>query len=152
MYSFLIQHKEVINIVLQFLIALAGLFVVITLWYHRKAVLLQKDSLQASMFSDISARISTILGEIPPKIKEQAYRYNWYIRLFNEFESLIFLVKHKYLSLEMENYYRHFIVEYVEDLSEESAEVAKDFASLPKTTFCNLCKYYEDITGKKFLS
>lgn len=150
MYNFLMLHKEVINIVLQFLIAIAGLFVVITLWYHRKAVLLQRDSIQASMFSDISGRISTLLGKIPPKKKELTYTYNWYIMLFNEFESLIFLVKHKYLSFEMQEYYKYFLIDYIEDLPKEFPKVAEYFVSLPKTTFGNLRKYYKDITGKKF--
>ena len=74
--------------------------------------------------------------------------YNWHIRLFNEFESLVFLEKHKYLSPEMTEYYKHFIVEYIDDLLKDFPEVAKEFATLPETTFSYMRKFYKDIKGK----
>jgi len=151
MWQWLICNRELVNMGLQFLIAIAGCLIVVGLWYHRKAVLLQRDSLQAAMFSEASGRLSTILGEIPAKpVKNEksTKMYNWHIRLFNELESLVFLEKYKYLSPEMTEYYKHFIVEYIDDLQKDFPEVAKEFATLPETTFSHMRKYYKDITGK----
>ena len=67
MCDWLIENKEIINMGLQFFMAVIGGLVILSLCYHRKAMLLQKDSIQASMFSEISGRISSIMGEIPRK-------------------------------------------------------------------------------------
>lgn len=134
--------------ILQLVIAIAGLFVVGTLWYHRRAVILQKNSIQATLFNDISGKINALLGEIPPLKAGATRTYNWYVRLFNEFEALIFLISHKYLSREMEEYFRNFIIDYIEDLPKEYPNIAEELSTVPEATFCNLRKYYGDITKK----
>jgi len=136
--QFLIANKEIINMGLQFIIMVAGCLVVVGLLYHRKAVLLQRDAIQATMFSDISGRISMIQAEVPTKEASKEVCFNWNIRLFNELESFIFLFEHGYIAPDMERYYRHFIIEHIKYLPEEYPEVSKDFEDLPKMTFCNL--------------
>lgn len=156
MLDWLIQNEEVINMSIQTinlliggLIALTGIILVGSLWFHRQAVLLQKSSLQANMFSEISGRISNIMGEIPEKDAHESERYNWYIRIFNEFEALIFLAKQKFLSQAMSQYYQHFIIEYIDELAKNYPQVHKEFSELSTTTFSNLREFYRLNTGKK---
>lgn len=156
MLDWLIQNEKVItmsiqtiNLLIGGLIALTGFILVGSLWFHRQAVLLQKNSLQANMFSEISGRVSSIMGEIPGKGADESEFYNWYIRIFNEFESLIFLAKQKFLSQAMRQYYKHFIIEYINELAKDYPQVCKEFSEFPTTTFSNLREFYRQNTGKK---
>ena len=131
------------------IIALTGIALIFSLWFHRQAILLQKSSLQASMFSEISGRISHIMGKIPEKTADESLFYNWYIRLFNEFESLIFLSSHKCLSSPMRDFFQNFIIEYIDDFEENYPQIQNEFANFPTSTFCNLREFYEKTKGKK---
>ncbi len=145
----LIANKEVINMSLQAIVALAGCLVVVSLFFHRKAVLLQKDSIQATMFSEISGRISTILGEIT---QQGSDFFNWHIRLFNELEALLFLSNNNLLSESMKLYYRDFIIELVKELPQKYPDVANELENLSSQTFKLLREYYEKETGDTMLS
>ena len=131
------------------IMAFASIFIIAALWLHRGAIVLQRKAMQATMFSEISGRISNILGEIPPKTEDDTKMTNWYIRLFNEFEALIFLKNNGHLSPAMEAYYRHFIIERVEKISEESPQIINHFKGLARTTFDDLRQYYRNCTGKE---
>lgn len=144
----LIANKEIINMFLQALLALAGCMVVVSLFFHRKAVLLQKDGIQATMFSEISGRLSTILGQTPSKNDDAIDVYNWYVRLFNEFEAIIFLVRNKCMNEKMEGYFQSFIIAYIEKLPEHFPNAIKEFGDLPVGAYGELRSYYKNVTGK----
>ena len=140
---------EVFSMGAEIVMAFASLAILASLLYHRNAVVLQREALQATMFSEISGRISSILGEIPPETEDDTKMFNWYIRLFNEFEAFIFLKNNGHLSPAMEAYYRYFIIEHVEKISEESPKIINHFKSLARTTFDDLRQYYINCTGKE---
>lgn len=145
----LIANKEVINMLLQAIMALAGCLVVVSLWFHRKAVLLQRDGIQASMFSDISGRISALIGETPSETEEEHKIENWYVRLYNEFESILFMEKNGSLSSEMKDYYKDGMIGYVDDLKEEFPSIYKKLAKrLSENDLIYLKKYYKSIKGE----
>lgn len=141
--------RESIIMWAQVLMAGASILIFVSILLNMKAVKYQRKAIQASMFSEISGRISDILGEIPPKTEDDTKMTNWYIRLFNEFEALIFLKNNGHLSPAMEAYYRHFIIEHVEKISEESPQIINHFKGLARTTFDDLRQYYRNCTGKE---
>lgn len=142
--------KEIIIMAAQVATASATVILIIVIIYHMKAVKLQRESIQASMFSETSGRISAILGAIPDEKDGEADMVNWYVRLFNEFEFLIVLKKEKHISSKMEEYYRHFIIENVDRISGESDKIKGHFEGLTRTTFNNLREYYVKHSRKEF--
>lgn len=142
--------REIIIMATQVLMASATIILIFAIRYHMKAVKLQRESIQASMFSETSGRISVILGKIPSKGEHESEMINWYVSLFNEFEVLVFLKNNKYLSKNMEEYYRHFIIENVDRMSGESEEIKGHFEGLTRTTFNNLRDYYVKHSRKEF--
>ena len=131
---------------LQFFMAIAAGLIVISLWYHRKATLLQRDSIQATMFSDISGRISALIGETPSATDEEHKIENWYVRLYNEFESILFLEKNGSLSSEMKNYYKDGMIGYVDELKEEFPSIYEKLAKrLSENDLIYLKEFYKSI-------
>ena len=157
---------EIITMLTQGIVAGATIAIAVALYYHRQAVMLQRSSLQATMFSEISGRISVILENIPLKRditkdnqeksdkKDIVKLCNWYIRLFNELESIVFLQKHGLISPAMGEYYQGFILGYVDKIpktfpEEEFPEIYIRFRNLPETAFSNLREYYRVWRGKE---
>lgn len=128
---------------IQGLVAGATIAIAVAIYYHRQAVLLQRDSIQAAMFSDIAGRISSILKDIPPEDEDEMVTQNWYVRLFNELEAFIFLTRLGYLSPRVDTYYRELILGYMDKVYEESPQIAKHLTKdyLPPT-FEHLREYY----------
>lgn len=143
-------NKENIIMATQIVMASASIVFMGAIYFHLRAVRLQRQSIQASMFSEISGRISSILGEIPPKGEPDSEMINWYVRLFNEFESIIFLRKNKQLNKKMEEYYRDFIIENTDRISGEPVKIKSHFKGLTGTTFNNLRDYYAKHSTKEF--
>lgn len=110
-YNFLVQHKDFIIIITSIIVAGVAGFGIYSLILHYKALRLQRDNLQASLFSEISKRINELLDNEPGQNKK-AELENWYIRLYNSFEFLAFFANRSYLDNEMKSYYVSFIDGY----------------------------------------
>ena len=149
MMKWFLENKELINMVLQSLMTAAALVILLTLWLQKQATQAQKKAIQASMFSDISGRISSLLGETPAQNADPTVTYNWIIRLLNELESFVFLVKQKCLSDEMEDHYRAFIIGWIDDLPEKFPDAASEIRKEQSKAYQELRNYYEEIRGKK---
>ena len=146
--QWLLTNKEIINMTLQALMAIAALAIFIALWLQKKATVAQEKATQASMFSDINSRLSQLLGEIPAQSEEETKISNWYRRLFNEFESIIFLVNQKFVGAAMELYFRDFIIHNIDKFKKEHLPLAEKVQKRDDA-FLELRRYYQSVTGKK---
>ena len=120
-----------------------------SLLFHRKAVLLQRDGIQASMFSEISGRISALIGETPPEKDEEYKIENWFVRLYNEFESILFMEKNGSLSSEMRDFYKDAMIGYIDDLKERFPNIYKILVErLSENDLIYLKYFYKSIKGE----
>jgi hypothetical protein len=134
----------IVNIVM----ALAVLIAVSALIISIKALRLQKNSLQADLFNDISSRIRELEDQwedCDTKEKKQ----NWYQRLFNAFEYFALFANQGTLSKKMRHYYKSGIKTYVERLKENQySELLEAYSKRPKEQFSELREYYKNEIGK----
>jgi hypothetical protein len=141
--QWLIANKEIISMALEMLLVFTGMAL---LW----SLYLQKRSICASIFNDISSRTSDLIREIPWKDANPHEIQNWYVRLFNEFERFIYLRNHRYVGKGFEEYYRDLIVRYIERLTEEFPNIAKEIDNMGKgDAYKTLKEYYRKHTKKR---
>lgn len=134
---------EVITMSAEIVIAIASSVLAVALLYHRKAVLLQRESLQATLFNEVTERINSILDKTPPKSVSETEMSNWYIGLFNA------LTANRNINSKMEKYYRSFIVGYCDGLVSEFPKIAEKFKKGPETQFSLLRNYYKSHTQRE---
>ena len=141
--QFLIANKEIISMILELILAAAGAAL---LW----SLCLQKRSICASIFNEISSRTSDLIREIPRKDASPYEIQNWYVRLFNEFERLIYLRNNRYIGKKLEKYFRDLIIRYMERLAEEFPSIAKEIDNMGKGEAYGILKeYYKKHTKKR---
>jgi len=126
---------------------------VIALFFSAKAIFLQRKSMQASLFNDISSRIRQLEDQWI-NCKSEEDKKKWYERIFSAFEYFAFFANRNEISKEMKHYYRSGIETYVERLKskhEDLFNVYKERAKkdISKRQFCELRKYCEHEIGKK---
>jgi hypothetical protein len=145
--SWLVNNKEVINMILQVLIAIAALAIFAQLRMQKRATIAQNRATYAMLFSDINSRLSQVMEGVPARDTGKTIILNWYKRLFNEFEAIIFLANQRYLDIEMELYFRGLIVAQVDSFFEKYQEIASE---LPKDNgaYAEIREYYCSVTGK----
>ncbi|MEN6560118.1 MAG: hypothetical protein ABFD52_05010 [Acidobacteriota bacterium] len=142
MRSWLLDNKDIIMTLSNLILALAAAFVIETLRLQRKAT-------QAAMFSDIGARISSILAETPKPEEGLSDQHNWIVRLLNELEALVFLANAKLLSRKMKRYYEDFILGWIDDLPENYPDAAKSFTKKQKGGYQELDRFYQIKRGQR---
>lgn len=137
-------YKEIITMIVNVVMAGAAVAILITLW-------LQKQATQASMFSDIAGRLSSVLGETPEQEAKQNDQYNWIIRLLNELEALVFLGNQGLISKRMKEYYQEFIVGWIDDLPVDYPIASKMLKADQPEAFRELKAYYLALRGVEAL-
>lgn len=119
------------------------------IFLNTKAVKLQKDSNQASLFNDISSRIKQLEDQWPA-CEEKEDRIMWYERLFSAFEYFSFFANKKKIPPEMRTYYKSGIETYVNRLTTEKEyeSLFEEYKKRPKEQFSELREYYKNEIGK----
>ena len=142
------MDKETVEIISQIAVVPAVVFSGVALYLSSRNIKLQRKSMQANMFNDITKRINELLDDIPPEGKDQKF-INWNINLLNAFEFFSFFANHGYLRREMTSHYHNFITGYCDSLREKCPSAIKH---LDKTKhakqYSELKRYYKNITGK----
>lgn len=89
---------------------------IVALVFNCIGIFAQKDSVQASLFNDLSQRISSLVDNEPKQEVDgegdDRELEHWYVRLYNAFERFAFFANRGYLTPEMEVYYSGFIKGY----------------------------------------
>jgi len=153
MCNWLILNKEVIEVITGIVMAFAVIVATIALFISARAIFLQRKSMQANLFNDISSRIRQLEDQWV-ECKNDEDRKRWYGRIFSTFEYFAFFANRNEISKEMKHYYRSGIETYIERLKskhEDLFNVYKERAKkdISKRQFCELRKYYEHEIGKK---
>ena len=139
--------KEVVEMSAQIAVTIAVIISCIALFYSSGTNKLQRESLQANIFNDITKRINELMDNIPKKSKKSDFR-NWNLNLLNALEHYSFFANHKYLMSEMTSYYESYIVNYCDNLQVECPEATKylNKTKSPKQYY-ELKQYYKKIKG-----
>jgi hypothetical protein len=128
--------------------AIAMTIAIIALFISINASKLQRKSLRANLFNDISSRIRELEDQWK-NCDTREKKQNWYERLFNAFEYFTFFVNQRELSNEMGLYYKSGIETYIERLKgEQYLELLEVYKKRPKEQFSELRKYYKNEIGK----
>lgn len=144
MNAFIIQHKEVIVVYAQIATVCVVLISAVALILSFIAFWLQRKTVQANMFNEISERISDLVDKEPYQ-DEKAELRHWYERLFNAFEYLAFHANSHNLTRKMKKYYKSFIEGYCKRIKDECPELVESFKEGPPDRFCELRKYHKDL-------
>ncbi len=128
----------------QIAVAIAVIFSGIALFYSNRTNRLQRDSLQANMFNDITKTINDLLGKMPCK-RDLLEDSHWHTMVLNAFDYYCFYVNRKSFSLDMELYYKKYIIHFCDTL-QKSCPKAID--KLQPDTHIEMRKYYKKHTGK----
>ncbi len=142
-----IQVTQVIQVMADVAVAIAMGFSAVALFLSARAFTLQRQSLQANLFKDISNRINELTDQWSDCKTKEAKKH-WYEKLFATFEYFAFFANHGYLSGEMKYYYKSGIEEYCDRLQNKHPELLQYYKTLPKEAMGEFKRYYEDITGK----
>jgi len=144
MWQWLLCNKEVIEMIANIATAIIVGFAARGLYLNAKAVRLQRDSVQANLFNDISSRIRQLEDQwVDCDTNEKKKR--WYERLFSAFEYFAFFANRDKLSTEMNQYYSSGIKTYVERLKWKNySELLEEYKKRPKEQFSELRKYYKN--------
>ena len=136
------------EMVAHFAVAVAVIFAAFALIFNRNTIKLQRQTLQAHLFKDISDRISRLQDEFP-KCETLKDKEDWYERLFVAFEYFAFFANRHYLSADMKYYFKSGLEDCCERLETKYPDLLKHFRGLPPEQMNEFKKYFEDITGKK---
>lgn len=118
----------------------------VALGFSARAIFLQRQSLQASLFSDTIKKMDDVLDQQISYEKEGRVMH-WYIGLLDAFEYFAFFANRRYLSRAMRKYPRSTIIENLEDASIRD-DVKKHFQGRPVEQLSELRKYYKRYAGK----
>lgn len=139
--------------------------IVIALWINAKAnglqekavrtnigtLNLQRNTLQANMFSQVTERMNVLL-EARPKPNELGDTITvclWSSSFLRALSHFAFLAKHSYLSPEMIKLYQNFIVIGCDDVANISPELVKQIKSETPKSYGTLREFYEKAAVKQ---
>lgn len=143
-YEAVIKNKEAIEVYAQVGTMIAVIVATVALFLNLRAFKLQRDSLQANLFNEVTKRINELLDKEPYQDDKVELR-NWYERLFNAFEYFAFYANSCHLTSNMKSYYHSFIGGYCERLKQECPELIEEFKKGPTDKFSELRKYYKGL-------
>jgi hypothetical protein len=147
-YKMCIETMEAIKMISNIAVTIAVIFSGIALFFSSQTNKLQKESIQANMFNDITKRINELMDKIPVKSKISDFR-NWNLNLLNAFEHYSFFANHGYLRSEMVSHYKNYIVDYCDTLQSECPEAIEHLGKTKSPEqYYELKKYYRNITSK----
>lgn len=131
----------------QIVIAIASGVLAAALWWHRSAVLLQKRTLETSLFADFYNRANEILA------KEEDYRKDmktaqWCLLFLNHLEYLACLVNKGYISLELAKLYKGRINSWYEEYLIKQEDVLKKYYDHHPEAFSELRRLYETLNTR----
>lgn len=144
-----LQINEVITMFANIGTVIAVGFAAKAIFLNARAVNLQRDSNQVSLFNDVSSRINQLLDQWPACEKKED-RIMWYERLFSAFEYFSFFANKKKIPLEMRTYYKSGIKTYVNRLAtnEDYSSLFDVYKKRPKEQFSELREYYKNEIGE----
>jgi len=138
---------ERLEMIANFAVAVAVVFSAIALCISACALKLQKKSLRANLFYEISKRINELedqWADCEAKEDEEM----WYERLFSTFEQFAFFANRGYLEEDMKEYYSAGIKDCVDRL-EKYPELLEYFKTRHSGQFEELEKYYQSVIGEE---
>ena len=139
--------KELLELIANFAVAIAVIFSAIALCISACALKLQKKSLRANLFYEISKRVNELEDQWADcEAKED--KEMWYERLFSVFEQFAFFANRGYLEEDMKEYYSAGIKECVNRL-EKYPELLEYFKTRHSGQFEELEKYYQSVIGEE---
>ena len=130
-----------------FAVAVAVVFSAIALCISARALKLQKKSLKANLFYEISKRVNELEDQWAD-CKKKEDKEMWYERLFSTFEQFAFFANRGYLEKDMKEYYSAGIKECVDRLK-KYPELLEYFKTRHSGQFEELEKYYQSVIGEE---
>lgn len=125
-------------------------FTAFALFLNSKNVSLQRLSIEANIFQNISNRISSLEDQWNSKM-EQEEKEDWIARFFNAIEYFCFFANRDKLPAEMKIYYKSGIKDYVKRLKEPRyADLLASFQKKEKDQYCELRQYYKREFSEEF--
>lgn len=146
--------KETIEMSAQIAITIAVIISCVALFFSNRTNKLQRESLQANMFNDITKRIDVLMDAIPTKSEKPTKREisvcrNWNLSLLNAFEHYSFFANHNYLRDEMVSYYKNYMIDFCNDLQNDCPEAVKYLKETKsEARYYELKKHYKNMTSK----
>jgi len=143
---------EVINMCAALATTFALIIAIIVLIFNKNAIALQRKSMQANLFNDLSKDINALFKEKNKHLTRRGKRKksyeNWLDRLLLSFEYFAYYANRGYLSDDMAKYYVIAIDAYCEKAKEfpeliEDIEYYKD-----KEAYCEIRLYYYNYIKK----
>ncbi len=145
----LLLNREVIDMIANIAVALGMLVSAFVIIWNIRSLRLQKMSIQAALFHNISSEITLIVKEQKSaEIKGDEHIENWYELLLGKLEYFAFFANRKLISKDMSDYYISTVITYC-DAATTYPELKKELKSRKGKEFCELERYYEKHTGKK---
>jgi len=149
-WQWMLANKEVIAMFANIATVIAMTVAIIAIIMTKNTIDLQRKSIQAQLFSDISSRINELEDQWF-LCDTQEKKRGWHEKLFNAFEFFAFSVNQKILSKEMKTYYKSGIKTYIERLKwPQYAELLDAYKKRPTEQYCELRKYYQNEIGTDF--
>lgn len=147
--QWLLCNKEIIEMITNIAIAIAVIISAAGLFYSGSAFRLQRRTLRANLFYDISQRIRELEDQWP-KCKKLEEKKQWYERLFNAFEYFAFFANRKELTSSMKEYYKDGIQTYVERIKwEQYSDLLEEYKKRSPGQFNELRRYYKNAIRKE---
>jgi len=142
--DFLLENKELIAMGSQIAVAIAVIFSGIALWISAKAIKLQQDSVNTSLFLNFYNRINDIL-EKEKEYKSDRRLSEWCITLLSHFEYLAFMANRNLISFELVELYKEMIITWYDKVLIEQKDDLSDYNLDHQDTFSELKKLYKKI-------
>ena len=109
---------EVLEMIAHIAIAIAVIFSGIALFISNRTNKLQRESLQANMFNNITERLNELISKMPSEDNKKD-SLHWHIMFLNAFEHFCFFTNRKYLNPDMESYYKGYILAFCENINKD---------------------------------
>ncbi|HHT9134456.1 MAG TPA: hypothetical protein ACFYD2_06110 [Candidatus Avalokitesvara rifleensis] len=145
------MSMEEITMYAQIVIAIASGVLAAALWWHRSAVLLQKRTLETSLFADFYNRANEILA------KEEDYKKDmktaqWCLLFLNHLEYLACLANKGYISLELVKPYKGRIDSWYDEYLVRQKDALRGHYHHHPEAFSELHKLHETLNTGGSLS
>ena len=151
MWNWIIQNKELIEMVANIAVAIAVVFSAVALIINACAFRLNRKEFRNDLFHKISQQISSIMDEQTDcEAKGKRAIENWLERVFNSLEYFAYFANRGSFTPEMENYYKPTLIsccDYIQ--SKEFSGLLKRFQSGSKIELCEIRKLYRQLMDKE---
>jgi hypothetical protein len=152
--QWIINHKELLEIVSSFVVTLGFLFSLIIINQNRKTIRQMKQAYEADLFFKISSSLDDLAKEQKEIEKRQKQDgdeeilLNWYERLFNVLDDFCYIANRGMIPDQMISHYSDTVTDYCKDLSAYPKAKERIF-SKEVSQYGEIRKFFKKQTGEK---